>query len=266
MRTWNFEEQLQDALAAHPYRVATEKYPGPYVLLGREFQLGNYRADLIFGNKIGEITIVEAKLRRNREFKYIIDQSVEYRNRLVGNPMQYAADLMQRLQYWTSWRESGSISYLQSNFGDDWIGINTPQSYQHLIESQLQKRNVRILLASDAFNDEVAYAAKEYCSRYGCTHLELVEIRPNVGISIRRRKFIPGITKCIPQCAFLPVDWENIQTTKVLAANHKLRRDRFNSDYGCRVRRVTFPEYFYLESAPARAPHDKLYIHQTTSP
>ena len=137
------EGKLQDYLEKYPSLIPlSDIVEGAFALLciGREVSAGPGAIDLLFIDKDGLLTIVETKLRRNREA----------RREVIGQIIEYASYISQ----WTTDKVYEiANAYLKSNLdevmGNVGEGEFSAEDFRSNIEQNLKNGNIRCIIAVD---------------------------------------------------------------------------------------------------------------------
>ena len=155
----NLEDALQVLLANYP-----EVFPGweidpanptRFVMLGREIPVGDWRIDLLLVDQDGVLTLVETKLKENRES----------RREVVGQIVEYAAHASEHLangkartfgkDYWLKERGKNLDEVVAVEFANEGVDPLEAESFWTRVEDNLKEGRVRLIIAADEIRPEV---------------------------------------------------------------------------------------------------------------
>jgi len=153
----NLEDALQTLIEKYPEILQVRdmdpdsEIPPSFVVLNREMPIGGKSLDLLLVDNKGVLTLVETKLIQNPEsHREVVGQILEYAGsavKLLGQRKvrEYAT------QFWEI-KNKSLDDVLKERFGSNDINL---QEFWDLVEENLQKGNIRLIIASDELHPEV---------------------------------------------------------------------------------------------------------------
>lgn len=278
---FGFEERLQELIASTPDLLASPRWPGDRILLGREIPahgqleivngpLSERQArerrgwmDVCFMEADGMPTIVEVKLAGNVEMRTVLTQAKGYAEALFANPVRAARTMRSALG---SLADRSPISRSVSRMIEDILPGWTPDDVHDRIKKHLEEQCCRIVVAADAVPPEIVSEAARLQSSLGGISLDLINVRRLASGSSWQQHIAmnPAAYERIyrPPPVAAP-EWEAVGRMPVRAADFMRRmvKDRFYGKHGdYRIKQTrSLPAVLHYEVAPGRAPKGDLH-------
>ena len=276
---FGFEERLQELIAATPGLLASPRWPGNRLLLGREIPaygqqdiedgpLSERKArerpgwmDVCFVEADGIPTIVETKLDTNGSMKTVLQQALAYANALFVDS-ERAARIMRKTLGSVAARfpATPGVWRLVEKVFPGW----NPNTVHERIRQHISEKRCRIVIAADAIWPEVVWDAARLRPTLGNISMDLINVRRTPGgPRYRRLEMDPAAYERGYRHPNGAVEWEEVKRIPIEATafQREMVKDRFYSEKdGYRITRTgSLPAILYYEAAPGRAPVGDLH-------